>query len=74
MIKNFNHKAFKTPLPEYEKGEFSQANKKNHDAKINYTYTNNDNVINMLEPTKRVLMMRPQDDKDSIHNAPKLIL
>ena len=49
-------------------------NKKNHDAKINYTYANNDNVINMLEPIKSVLMMRPQDDKDSNHDAPELIL
>ena len=74
LVKNSNYKAFRTPLPQYEKGKSSQENKKNHDAKINYTYANNDNVINILEPIESVLMMRLQDDKDSNHDAPKLIL
>ena len=59
LIKKKNYKAFKTPLLKYDKGESSQANKKNHDAKIHYTYATNDNVINMIELVERVLMMRP---------------
>ena len=48
--------------------------KKNHDAKINYTYTNIDNVINMLEAIESNFTMRPQVDKDSNHDTPKLII
>ena len=47
-MKNFDHKAFKTTLLEYEKGESSREKKKNRDDKINYTYANFDNVIIML--------------------------
>lgn len=43
---NNDHKAFQTPLPSYEKGEISKSNK------INYTYTDDDNVIHMVEPCK----------------------
>ena len=48
LAKNFDHKVFKTPLLDYDKGESSQADKKNHDAKIHYTYATNDNAINMV--------------------------
>ena len=74
LVKNLDHKAFKTPLPEYEKGESSQANKKNHDAKIHYTYATNDNVINMIELVERVLMMRPQKEEEAKPDVPKLVL
>ena len=74
LVKISNHKVFKTPLPEYEKGESSQVNKKNLDAKINYTYANNDNVINTMKPIENVFMMRPRENEDSNHDAPKLIL
>ena len=37
LVKNFDHKAFKTPLPDYDKSESSQVDKKNHDVKIHYT-------------------------------------
>ena len=59
-----NHKAFKTPLPEYEKEESPQVHKKNHDAKINYTYANIYNVINMLELIKSIYTMGPKYDKE----------
>lgn len=74
LVKNSNHKAFKTPLPEYEKVESSQAHKKNHDAKINYTYTPDSPVINMIEPVESVLMMRSQDDKNANYGMPRLVL
>ena len=45
--KNADHKAFKEPFPTYEKGESSKA-QTHH--KVSYTYSNNDNVINMVEP------------------------
>lgn len=48
LVKNFDHKYFKQLLPEYEKGESSKVNKKNHDAKINYTYADTKNIINMI--------------------------
>ena len=74
LVKNLDHKAFKTPLPKYDKGESSQANKKNHDAKIHYTYATNDNVINMIEPVERVFMMRPQKEEEAKLDVPKLVL
>lgn len=74
LVKNYDHKAFKTPLPDYKKGESSQANKKNHDAKINYTYTDSENMINMLEPVESVFMMRSQGNNDTNHVMPKLVL
>ena len=74
LVKFFDHKAFKTPLLEYEKRESSQAQEKNHDAKINYTYANTNNVINMLEPIESVFMMRSQDDKNSNHDTSNLVL
>ena len=42
LVKNIDHKAFKTPLLKYDKGESFHANKKNHDAKIHYTYATNE--------------------------------
>lgn len=50
--------------------------KKNHDAKINYMYTNAKNLIAMLEPIcESVNMMRPRyDDYDTSDERPKLIL
>ena len=45
--KNADHKAFKEPFPTYDKGESSKS-KPYH--KVNYTYSNDDNVINMVEP------------------------
>lgn len=46
---NSNKKTFKDPLPTYEQGDSS---KSKGGAKINYTYTNNDNIINMLESSQ----------------------
>lgn len=43
---NADHKAFKEPLPSYEQGGSS---KSKGDAKVNYAYMNDDNVINMIE-------------------------
>ena len=45
--KNSDHKAFKEPFPPYKKGETSKTKPNN---KINYAYTKDDNVINMIEP------------------------
>ena len=45
--KNTDQKAFKEPFPTYEKGESS--NTQTH-HKVNYTYTENDNIISMVEP------------------------
>ena len=44
---NINHKAFKEPFSSYEKGESSKWKPNN---KVNYTYSNDENVINMVEP------------------------
>ena len=44
---NVDHKDFKEPFPIYDKGESSKA-QTHH--KVNYTYSNDDNVINMIEP------------------------
>ena len=44
--KNSDHKAFKEPFPTYDKGESSKS--KPH-QKVNYTYSNDDNVINMVQ-------------------------
>ena len=74
LVKNSDHKSFKTPLPNYEKGDSSQADKKNHDAKIHYTYATNDNVINMVELVERVFMMRPQREEEAKPNVPKIVL
>ena len=52
--------------------------KKNHNIKINYTYTNIDNVINMLELIESVCMMSPKYDKEPNYDIddknPKVIL
>jgi hypothetical protein len=45
--KNSDHKAFKEPFPPYKKGETSKPKPNN---KVNYTYSNYDNIINMVEP------------------------
>ena len=45
--KNFDHKASKDPFLAYEKGESSKPKPNN---KLNYPYSNDDNVINMVEP------------------------
>lgn len=42
---NNDHKTFKEPFPKFEKGDSSKAK----DNKISYTYSNSDNMINMLE-------------------------
>lgn len=44
--KNIDHKDFKEPFPSYEKGEKSKQKPHN---KVNYTYSNDDDVINMVE-------------------------
>lgn len=46
---NVDHKAFKDPLPTYEQGDSS---KSKGGARVNYTYTNNDNVMNMIESSQ----------------------
>ena len=48
--------------------------KKNHDAKIHYTYATNDNVIKMIKLVERELMRRPQRDEEAKHDVPKLVL
>ena len=74
LVKNSNHKAFKTPLHNYDKCESSQADKKNHSAKIHYNYATNDNVTNMVKPVERVFMMRPQREEEAKPNVPKIML
>ena len=80
LIKNSDHKAFKEPLPKYNQGESLKTNTnlgtKNHDAKINYTYANTDNLIAMLEPIcESVNMTRPRyDDYGTSDERPKFIL
>ena len=46
----------------------SNVNKKNHDSKINDTYTNKDNIIHMLEPVdeESIYMMRLKFDEESV--------
>ena len=43
--KNSDHKAFKEPFQHYDKGETS---KQKNNNEVNYTYTNDDNIINMV--------------------------
>ena len=79
LVKNSDHKAFKQPLPEYEKGESSKAAaKKNHDAKISYAYANTDNVIGMLEPVEYICMASSNNDNwlnyDAEDERPKVVL
>ena len=63
LTSNSDHKAFKEPLPKYEKGEVSTNNNKNGKATINYTYPKADNVINMLEVVEEnINMMRKKND------------
>ena len=70
LVKNVDHKAFKQPLPKYEKGESSKAAaKKNHDAKINYTYANTDNLIAMLEPVEYICMASSDNEKCPNYDA-----
>ncbi len=45
--KNSDHKVFKEPFPAYEKGETSKPEPYN---KVNYMYSNDENVIHMVEP------------------------
>ena len=46
--KNLDHQMFNDPFHPHEKGDSSKD--KNAHTKVNYTYTTNDNVINMVEP------------------------
>lgn len=62
LVKIFDHKAFKKPLPEYEKVESSKATKNNHDAKISYAYADTDNVISILEPIEYICMASLNND------------
>lgn len=62
LFKRIDHKAFKQPLPEYEKGKFSKIHKNNHHAKINYTYTNTNNFIHMIVPIEYLCMMGPNSE------------
>ena len=78
LVKYSIHKSFKQPYPDYGKGELSHANKKNHDAKINYAYANIDNVINMIELVKYLCMMSSnaenQPNCDVEDERPKVFL
>lgn len=44
---NESHLAFKTPLPNYDKGESSQLENDKGKDKVNYTYTYDD-VVNVI--------------------------
>lgn len=44
---NTGHKAFKEPFPKYEIEEVS---KSKNTSKVNYMFSNNNNVIHMVEP------------------------
>ena len=61
LIKILDYKALKEPLPKNTQGESSNTNtniwKKNHDAKINYTYTNANNLLFVLEPINESVNM-----------------
>ena len=74
LTKNVDHKAFKQPLPKYDKGETSKANKKNHNAKISYAYADIDNVIGMLEPIEYLCMESPSDKNQCMEEQPKVVL
>ena len=69
--KNSDHQAFKDPFPPHEKGETS--NTKNAHAKVNYTYTINDNIIHMVEPIDdqycNVITIKGKDDAPK-HKTP----
>lgn len=70
---NVDHKAFKEPLPKYEKGETSKP--KDGKAAINYTYTATENVINMLEVVEESVNMTWNKDPygyDSYANSPPI--
>ncbi len=45
---NANHKAFKKPFPKYEKEKGETSKPKYAKAKVNYTYIDANNTINML--------------------------
>ena len=68
--KNADHKAFKEPFLTYDKGECSKA-QTHH--KINYTYSNDDNVINMVEPVDveycNIITIKGKEDNPK-HNIP----
>lgn len=70
LANDSDHKAFKDPIPKYEKGETSNNKNKSHDAKINYTQANTNNVINVIEPINgSVYMMGPKfDEKPNYDN------
>lgn len=78
LVKNYDHKSFKKPPPEYEKRESSHTNKKNHDAKINYTSIDATNVIKMVELVEHLYMMSPKFEKepnyDTDDERPKVFL
>ena len=74
LIKNVDHKDFKQPLLEYEKGETSKAPKKNHYTKISYAYANTDNVIGMLEPIEYLCMASSNDENRPEDERPKVVL
>lgn len=62
FMKNKDHTNFKKPLPKCEKGEIFKKN--NGDAKVKYTYIDNENLIHMLEPIdKSIHVIRPRDNK-----------
>lgn len=74
LAQNSDHNAFKQPLLEYEKWESSKVNKKNYDAKVNYTYTNTD----IIEPIEYLCMMDPKFHKEPSYDIdderPKVVL
>lgn len=72
---NVDHKAFKDPLPSYEQGDSSKSKR---GAKVNYTYTNNDNVINMIESSQyaycNVILIKDKQNKTQTHAQKKVTL
>lgn len=67
---NVDHKAFKDPLPSYEQGDSSKSKEV---AKVNYTYANNENVINMIESSQpeycNVIIVKDKQNKMQIANV-----
>lgn len=64
--KNLDHQAFKDLFPTHNKGESSGA--KNSNAKVNFTYTVDNNVINMIEPVDfvycNVITIKGKEEKE----------
>lgn len=67
---NADHKAFKDPLPIYEQGDSS---KSKGGSKVNYTYTNNDNMINMVESSQpeycNVIIIKDKQNESQTANV-----